>query len=153
MVPTYKGVRAPLDMLVVSATVAPYPKEAALPGSAKDRCRILMMIDTGARYSLVTEPVLAQLGVVSIGETDVHTSLQSVELRPVYRVAVGIEFQDEYGDSHVKSVTLTVIASPPVTVMISQNIQLRHDGLLGLDFLQHFKFAYDGPAGDFRLTW
>jgi len=112
-----------------------------------------MMIDTGARYSLVTEPVLAQLGVVSIGETDVHTSLQSVELRPVYRVAVGIEFQDEYGDSHVKSVTLTVIASPPVTVMISQNIQLRHDGLLGLDFLQHFKFAYDGPAGDFRLTW
>lgn len=140
-------------MLMIPATVAPYPKEAALPGAARDRCQVPMMIDTGARFSLVTDTVLAQLGVVSIGDTDVRTSLQSVELRPVYRIAVGIEFQDMYGDPHFKSVPLRVIASPPVTATISPSIALRHEGLLGLDFLQHFQFAYDGPAGEFRLSW
>lgn len=84
-------------MLIIPAIVAPYPKEAALPGAARDRCQVPMMIDTSARFSLVTDTVLAQLGVVSIGDTDVRTSLQSVELRPVYRIAVGIEFQDMYG--------------------------------------------------------
>jgi hypothetical protein len=112
-----------------------------------------MMIDTGARFSLVTDTVLAQLGVVSIGVVDVRTSLQSVEIRPVYRIAVGAEGQDMYGASHFKSVSLSVIASPPVTATISPNIALRHEGLLGLDFLQHFQFAYDGPAGEFRLSW
>jgi len=140
-------------MLIIPATVAPYPKEAALPGAARDRCQVPMMIDTGARFSLVADTVLAQLGVVSIGNTDVRTSLQSVELRPVCRIAVGIEGQDMYGDSHLKSVPLSVIASPPVTVAISRSIPLRHEGLLGLDFLQHFQFAYDGPAGEFRLSW
>lgn len=140
-------------MLIVSATVAPYPKEAALPGAPRDRCRVPMMIDTGARFSLVTDTVLAQPGVVSIGETDVRTSMQTVETRPVYRIAVGLEFEDEYGDQHVKSVPLRVIASPPVTVKISPGISLRHEGLLGLDFLQQFRFAYDGPSGEFRLSW
>lgn len=140
-------------MLIIPATVAPYPKEAALPGAARDRCQVPMMIDTGARFSLVTDTVLAQLGVVSIGEIDVKTSLQSVELRPVCRIAVGIEGQDMYGDSHFRSVPLRVIASPPVTATISPRIALRHEGLLGLDFLQYFQFAYDGPAGEFRLSW
>lgn len=140
-------------MLIVSATVAPYPKEAALPGAARDRCRVPMMIDTGARFSLVTDTVLAQLGVVSIGETDVRTSMQTVETRPAYRIAVGLEFEDEYGEQHVQSVPLRVIASPPVTVRISPGIPLRHEGLLGLDFLQRFLFAYDGPSGEFRLSW
>lgn len=140
-------------MLIVSATIAPYPKEAALPGAAKDRCLVPMMIDTGARFSLVTDTVLAQLGVVSIGETDVRTSLQRVETRPVFRIAVGLEFEGVYGEHHVKSVPLTVIASPPVTAKVSPNIQLRHEGLLGLDFLGLFQFTYDGPSGDFRLSW
>jgi len=112
-----------------------------------------MMIDTGARFSLVTDTVLAQLGVVSIGETDVRTSMQTVETRPAYRITVGLEFEDEYGDEHVKSVPLRVIASPPVTANISPGIPPRHEGLLGLDFLQHFLFVYDGPAGEFRISW
>lgn len=112
-----------------------------------------MMIDTGARFSLVTDTVLAQLGVVSIGDTDVRTSMQTVETRPAYRVAVGLEFDDEYGEQHVKSVPLRVISSPPVTVPISPNIPLRHEGLLGLDFLRHFQFTYDGSSGEFRLSW
>jgi hypothetical protein len=149
----FRSVRARLDMLIIPAIVAPYPKEAALPGAARDRCPVPMMIDTGARFSLVTDTVLAQLGVVSIGDTDVRTSLQSVELRPVYRIAVGIEGEDMYGNPHFKSVPLSVIASPPVTVMISPNIPLHHEGLLGLDFLQDFRFAYDGPTGEFRLSW
>lgn len=112
-----------------------------------------MLIDTGARYSLVTETIIAQLGVAPIDYTDVRTSLQDIVSRPVYRIALGLEFQDEYGNSHVKSVPLYVIGSPPGTVSISQELKLHHDGLLGLDFLQHFRFEYDGPAGDFRLSW
>ena len=54
----------PMPSGVVSATVAPYPKEAALPGAARAHCQVPMMIDTGARFSLVTDTVLAQLGVV-----------------------------------------------------------------------------------------
>lgn len=140
-------------MLVVSATVAAHPKEAALPGAAKDSCRIVMMIDTGARFSLVTEPVLAQLGMAPTGMTDVRTSLQDVVLRPVYRIAVGLEFEDEYGESHLAKIPLSVIASPPVTATLSRDTTLHHDGLLGLDFLQHFTLVYDGPSGDFRLKW
>lgn len=150
---TFKGVQARLDMLVVSATVAPYSKEAALPGAERDFCRVPMMIDTGARFSLVTDTILARLGVVPIGVTDVRTSLQTVETRPACRIAVGLEFEDEYGGHLVKSVPLTVIASPPVTAKISRDIQLRHEGLLGLDFLGHFRFVYDGPSGEFRLNW
>ena len=45
-------------MLIIPATVAPYPKEAALPGAARGRCQVPMMIDTGARFSLVTDTVL-----------------------------------------------------------------------------------------------
>lgn len=140
-------------MLIASATVAPYPEGVALVGVAKARCLVPMMIDTGARFSLVTDTILEQLGVVSIGQTDVRTSMQAVESRPIYRVAVGLEFEDMYGEQHVKSVPLTVIASPPITVTISPGIPLRHEGLLGLDFLQHFRFAYDGPSGEFRLEW
>lgn len=140
-------------MLIISATVAPHSKEAALPGAAMNCCQIPMMIDTGARFSLVTETILAQLGVAPTGDVEVRTSLQSVEIRPVYRIAIGIEFQDEYGESLFKSVPLSVIAGPPVTATISPKITLRHEGLLGLDFLQRFRFAYDGPAGDFRLSW
>ncbi len=140
-------------MLIVPATVAPFPKEAALPGATKQSCRIVMLIDTGARYSVVTETVIAQLGIAPFGVTDVRTSLQSVQACPAYRVAIGLEFEDDYGESHIKSVPLRIIGSPPVTETVSREIHLRHDGLLGLDFLQHFKFAYDGSAGDFRLSW
>ena len=101
----------------------------------------------------MTTTVLAQLGVVPIGETDVRTSLQAVETRQVFRIAVGLDFEDVYGELHVRSVPLTVIASPPVTARISSGIPLRHEGLLGLDVLQHFRFSYDGPAGEFRLDW
>jgi hypothetical protein len=140
-------------MLVVSATVTAHPDEAALPGASSEACRIVMMIDTGARFSLVTEPVLTQLGVAPIGVTDVRTSLQDVVARPVYRIAVGLEFEDEYGEAHVAKIPLTVIASPPVTATLSRDSSLHHDGLLGLDFLRHFTLTYVGPSGDFRLKW
>lgn len=140
-------------MLIVPATLAPYPKDVALLGAGRERCLAPMMIDTAARFSVVTDTVLTQLGVVPIGRTDVRTSMQTVETRPVYQIAIGLEFEDEYGDPHVKSIPLRVIASPPSTAAISRSIPFHHEGLLGLDFLRHFRFTYDGPAGEFRLGW
>jgi len=96
---THKGVPSS-GMLVVAARVAAHPRAAELSGGASTSRPTVMMIDTGARFSVVTETVMSSLGVAPIGSTDVRTSLQQVVERPVYRIIVGLEFEDEYGVRH-----------------------------------------------------
>lgn len=111
-----------------------------------------MMIDTGARFSVVTETVLTSLGIPPIGSTDVRTSLQHVVQRPVYRIIVALEFEDEYGRQFPAEIPLSVIASPPAPASLPKDMPLRHEGLLGLDFLRLFRFTYDGPTNSFLLA-
>jgi aspartyl protease len=111
-----------------------------------------MMIDTGARFSVVTETVLTSLGIAPTGVTDVRTSLQQVVPRPVYLITVTLDFDDEYGNQHAAEVPLSVIASPPAPANLPKDMSFRHDGLLGLDFLKRFRFTYDGPTNLFHLT-
>jgi hypothetical protein len=147
----HKGVPSS-GMLVVAATVAAHPRAAELSGGERTSRPVLMMIDTGARFSVVTETVIFGLGVAPIGSTDVRTSLQQVVERPVYRIIVGLEFEDEYGAPRPAQIPLTVIASPPVPANLPKEMAFRHEGLLGLDFLRTFRFIYDGPTNSFLLT-
>lgn len=139
-------------MLVVAAKVAAHPRAAELSGGAPTSCPIVMMIDTGARFSVVTETVISSLGVTPIGSTDVRTSLQQVVERPVYRIVVGLEFEDEYGARTPAQIPLAVIASPPLPTNLPKNMAFHHEGLLGLDFLRTFRFIFDGPTNSFLLS-
>ena len=139
-------------MLVVAAKVAAHPLAAQMSGGARPSHPIIMMIDTGARFSLVTENVLTSLGVAPIGTTDVRTSLQQVVSRPVYRITVALDFDDEFGHQHAAEIPLTVIAGPPAPANLPKDMRFRHEGLLGLDFLRAFRFTYDGPTNLFYLT-
>ena len=138
-------------MLVVAVRVEVHPRAAELSGGVRASRSIVMMIDTGARFSVVTETVISSLGVAPIGSTDVRTSLQQVVERPVYRIVVALEFEDEYGAQHPAEIPLTVIASPPVPANLPKDMAFRHEGLLGLDFLRAFRFTYDGPTNSFYL--
>lgn len=139
-------------MLIVAARVASDPLAAQLSGGARASHPIVMMIDTGARFSVVTETVLTGLGIPPIGSTDVRTSLQHVVLRPVYRIIMALEFEDDYGRQHPVEIPLSVIASPPAPANLPKDMSFRHEGLLGLDFLRRFRFTYDGPTNCFLLT-
>jgi hypothetical protein len=72
--------------------------------------------------------------------------------RPVYRIIVALEFEDEYGRPHPAEIPLSVIASPPAPPDLPKDMAFRHEGLLGLDFLRLFRFTYDGPTNSFLLT-
>jgi predicted aspartyl protease len=109
-------------MLVVAARVTVHPRAIELSGSVRASRPIVMMIDTGARFSVVTETIISSLGVAPIGSTDVRTSLQQVVERPVYRIVVALEFEDEYGAQHSAEIPLTVIASPPVPTNLPKDM-------------------------------
>lgn len=138
-------------MLVVAAKAAAHPRALELSGGVRTSRPIVMMIDTGARFSVATETIISSLGVAPIGSTDVRTSLQQVVERPVYRIVVALDFEDEYGAQHPAEIPLTVIASPPVPTNLPKDMAFRHEGLLGLDFLRPFRFTYDGPTNHFSL--
>lgn len=111
-------------MLIVTARVAAHPLAAQLSGGARRSHPIVMMIDTGARFSVVTETILTSLGIPPIGSTDVRTSLQHVVQRPVYRIIVALEFGDEYGRQHTAEIPLSVIASPPAPTNLPKDMSM-----------------------------
>jgi hypothetical protein len=139
-------------MLIVAASVSAHPLAAKLSGGSRASHSIIMMIDTAARFSLVTENILATLGIAPIGTTDVRTSMQDVVQCLAYHVIVALEFEDDYGVQHSAGVPLRVIGGPPPATNLPKDMSFRHDGLLGLDFLRQFRFTYDGPTNLFQLT-
>lgn len=72
--------------------------------------------------------------------------------RPVYRIIVALEFEDEYGQQYPAEIPLSVIASPPAPANLPKDMTFHHEGLLGLDFLRRFRFTYDGPTNSFLLA-
>ena len=111
-----------------------------------------MALDTGARFSVVAEPLLTALGVAPTGFTDVRTSLHAVVKRPVYRIVLSLEFVDDFGRQAAAQVLLGVIGAPPAPANLPGGMVVRDEGLLGLDFLKHFRLIYDGPANQVDLT-
>ena len=139
-------------MLYVQAKVSLHPQHAAAAPPARPGIPLWLMVDTGARFTVVTESLLASLRAAPIATTDVRTSMQTVELRPVYRVTLSLDFEDDYGARQPAARVLDVIGGPPVPADLPASMAVRHQGLLGLDFLSRFRLRYDGPGKQFELA-
>lgn len=63
--------------------------------------------------------------------------------RPVYRMSISLLMEDEAGR--------TVEGSWIGDVVGMDAAKQGHGGLMGRDFLRHFRFRYDGPNGTFEL--
>lgn len=139
-------------LLLVPTQVLTHPRFAAARGTPGRARPLTLMVDTGARFSVVGEDILADLGEPPIGTTDVRTSMQQVQERPVYRVVVSLELVDGDGTPFVANLMASVIAGPPVHPGASAGMTILHRGLLGLDLLRSFRLTYDGPSRTFELT-
>jgi hypothetical protein len=137
--------------LLVHARVSVHPRLAEISGRARSGRSVVLLLDTGARFSVVAEDVLTSLGVAPTGVTDVRTSLHDVVPRPVYRIVVSLDLVNEYGEQTMAEVLLAVIGSPPAPADLPAAMVVPHQGLLGLDFLKHFRLIYDGPGNRVEL--
>src|SRR5947207_249802 len=123
-------------MLFVQATISSHPVDAnpgtLQPGRPRSSHPIVMMVDTGARFSVVADDVLVAMGLAPMGYTDVRTSLHHVVPRPAYRIALSLEFLDNSGQQSVAELILNVIGRPPLAANLPSNMGIPHEGLLGM---------------------
>ena len=104
-----------------------------------------MMIDTGAAFTVIEEPLAEALGLRPVRFREVIGIDQKPMERPVFPMSVVLAMHDGLGTS--KSVRFKVdIVGVPTRARDEGYI-----GLLGRDFLQHFEFLYDGPKARFTL--
>lgn len=105
-----------------------------------------MMIDTGADRTVVDVRVAEELGVAPHRFVSMVGVSQKPELCPEYRLTVVLAMSDD-----VTGVSIDVNFSANVVGMPAPNHKSAHYGLIGRDFLRHFRFTYDGPTGTFEI--
>lgn len=132
---------------LAEVSLSPSPDVAAiLTGSGKPLpTRVVkMMVDTGAQKTVVEDKIAAALGLVPLRFTPMVGVSQKPELCPLYLMSVHIAMTDGKKNT-VVTFTAEIIgmASPPQPQL--------HAGLLGRDFLSHFKMVYDGKGGIFEI--
>jgi hypothetical protein len=69
---------------------------------------------------------------------------QKSEMCPVYMMSITLGMSDG-------AVPVPVTFAAEVIGMPSPPVPQQHVGLLGRDFLSHFRFTYDGPSGSFEI--
>lgn len=107
-----------------------------------------MMIDTGADRTVVDVRVAEELGVAPHRFVSMVGVSQKPELCPEYRLTVVLAMSDD-----VTGVGIDVNFSANVIGMPAPNHESAHYGLIGRDFLRHFRFTYDGPKGTFEIFY
>jgi predicted aspartyl protease len=103
-------------------------------GSAK------MMIDTGAECTVIDDQIAIQLGLVPIRTRMIIGVSQKPEKRPVYKMGIGIMMAN--GGKEKKILFQSEVVGAP-----AKKVNREEVGLLGRDFLSHFRLSYNGPAG------
>lgn len=110
--------------------------EAGPMGAIALSARLNALIDTGARYTMVSPPVIEAFRLQTAGATTVTTPTGSADL-PVFRMRIALLPGHEYETS--------VIAAPPA----GEDLQC----LIGRDLLAKMVLTYDGPANRFSLSF
>ena len=102
------------------------------------------LLDTGASVSAIDPFVVLALQLTPVGMADVHspTSGDDLEGRLLYRLRLG-HIEPEVGGVFD---ALTVVGCDP----LAANGYLM---LIGRDVLDRCEFLYDGPKGEFTLTF
>lgn len=106
-----------------------------------------MMIDTGAAFTLIEEDLPAAQNLRPIRFREVIGVDQRAAMRPVFRMSLGLEVGDDRGHHTVVTFREDVVGMPP------PETPEEYVGLLGRDFLRHFRFVYDGPTARFQLIY
>ena len=104
-----------------------------------------MMVDTGAARTVIEDKVAQHLGLNPLRYASFVGVSQKSEKYPVYRVTISIAMEDEKKRRAVVAFTSDVAGVP------SPTFSAEHQGLIGRDFLQHVRFVYDGPKGQFEI--
>lgn len=104
-----------------------------------------LMIDTGAEHTLVEDELIKSLGIKKHNHVSMTGVSQTSDMWPVYLMSIGLMLEDD-NKRKEKVVFLDEVVGKP-----SPASRDEHYGLLGRDFLRHFRFVYDGLAGTFEL--
>lgn len=136
------GPRGAVVPIVVSLTdfLASRRRKAGLPPVPPQVGAAL--IDIGASRTMISPGMIAALGVESLGEIELAT--------------VGMGDQRRSGLTFLVQVALTVngkTLAMPLTVVESRLDGLSVDALLGRDFLARCLLIYNGPSGEFTLSF
>jgi Retroviral aspartyl protease len=106
-----------------------------------------LLVDTGAQATCVEDTILQALGLVPIRFTQMMGVSGKSDECPVYLMSITLAMkEDGTGAVHGAVFAAPVVGTP------SPAVPLNHIGLLGRDFLQFVRLAYDGPKGEFELT-
>jgi hypothetical protein len=114
-------------------------------GVPTHRCE--MLIDTGARHTVVDREIVESLGLRPVATITMFGVGGVVHDCPCYRVLLEVDVPHENG----RRSTITVKTSI-VGMMGCFPQGLRHLGLLGRSSLQNALLQYDGPQGWYHLS-
>ena len=115
-------------------------KAGGVPISTKAK----LMVDTGAQNTVIDEVLASTLGIQPVRHMQMVGVSQKPEMCPVYMMAITIGMSSGRDTAEVTFAT-------HVVGMKSMPQANQCQGLLGRDFLQHFLFHYNGPAGRFEI--
>ena len=108
---------------------------------------VRMLLDTGARFTLIEERLLRGLGLRPTGRESVVGISQRTEHYGRYQVQLLLALRDP----SARIVGMHAVRAD-VLGMPSGALTRDHQGNLGRDFLASCRLDYDGPAGAFSLT-
>jgi len=103
------------------------------------------MIDTGAAFTVIEEPLAVSLGLRPVRFREVIGVDQRPVERPVFPMSVVLAMHDGLGSQKSVRFKVDIVGVP------RRARDEGYVGLLGRDFLQHFELHYDGPKARFTL--
>ncbi|MFT5431363.1 MAG: hypothetical protein ACI9OJ_002058 [Myxococcota bacterium] len=103
-----------------------------------------MMIDTGAAFTVIEEPLAFSLGLRPVRFREVIGVDRRPVERPVFPMSVVLVMHDGLGNRKSVRFKVDIVGVPRAQ-------DEGYVGLLGRDFLQHFELLYDGPKARFSL--
>lgn len=106
---------------------------------------VVLLIDTGADTTTLSEMHMRSLGIEAINITPVHTITTGAtgESCPVYSGSLRLQTRSPHDRVHVL----------PTMELLAREFNHGFDGLLGRDVLSTLRFTVDGPNKSFRLEW
>lgn len=132
---------------LVAAVIRPdVLMQEALLGAGRHigSCEVSMLVDTGASHSMLDQRVVRQLGLRPHKEKPFLVANNQVSNMMVYYASIALPM-DRPGGFEMVIFEFQVASVPP-----GKNV-VEHHGLIGREFLERFRLAYDGPRGRFAL--
>jgi hypothetical protein len=130
-----RGPVLPVEISIPAALLRRLAQQGSLPPTPQPG---LALVDTGASLSAVDDEIVRTLGIVPVGQTQIHTA-GGIISRPLYPLRF----------------SFPGIGLPPITFRRVAGSALQSQGiiaLLGRDVLANFILIYNGSAGTFSLA-